>query len=168
MYNHRGVLVGVLLEKTLFSSYFGGPPSVPTWFLSNGNPTLSLIPTSLCKMGAPGFGLLIIPMKMGAWVVSSTRAKKNGWMRWKTGLDAREMTTVVAAVASAPSSFISMLDLCITLDTIRGPSAMLARLGLENTSPRPDPSQRKRRVNHHSIPAMGVSLCEFSTQSVPT
>lgn len=54
------------------------------------------------------------------------------------GLDAREMTTVVAAAASAPSSFISMLDLCITLETSRGPSAISAKLGLENIPPRPN------------------------------
>lgn len=57
------------------------------------------------------------------------------------GLDAREMTTVVAAAASAPSSFISMMDLCITLETSRGPSAMLAKLGPENMSPRPNTKQ---------------------------
>lgn len=125
------------------SPYLGGPPNVPTWFLSNGNPTLSLLPWSpLCNRGAPGFGLLMTPMKIGTCVISSIRAKKKGWIRWKTGLDAREMTTLVAAAASAPSSFISMLDLCSTLDTRRGPSEISAKFGLENISPSPNTEQR--------------------------
>lgn len=80
---------------------------------------------------------------MGTSVRLSISAKKKGWLRWKTGFDAREITTVVAAAASAPSSFISKLDLCITLETSRGPSAIPAKLGLENMSPRPNTDQRK-------------------------
>ncbi len=144
LYNHRGLGLGLPWDSRAgISPYLGGPPNEPTWFLSIGNPVLSLLPSSpLCMTGAPGFGLLMTPMKIGTRVIWSTRAKKKGWLRWKTGLDAREMTTVVAAAASAPSSLISMLDLCITLDTSRGPSAISAKLGLENIFSRPKTEQR--------------------------
>lgn len=146
LYNCRDLGLGFPWDSSAgISPYLGGPPNVPSWFLSNGNPTLSLLPSPpLCKIGAPGFGLLMTPMKIGTWVLSSIRAKKKGWLRWNTGLDAREMTTVVAAAASAPSSFISMVDLCITLETSRGPSAISARLGLENIPPRPKTEQGDR------------------------
>lgn len=126
-----------------FSPYLGGPPNWAPSFLSVGNPTLSLLPNSpFCRTGAPGLGLLITPIKIGILVTSCISAKKKGWLRWKTGLDALEITTVVAAAASAPSSFISMLDLCITLDTSRGPSEISAKLGEENISPRPNKEHR--------------------------
>lgn len=109
-----------------------------------GNSTLSRLadPPLFCIAEALGLGLVMMPRKTGACVLSSMRAKKKGWLRVKEGLD-REMTRLVAAAASAPSSVISILDLCCTLDTSRGPSAMAARLGLANNSPIPE-----NKTNH--------------------
>lgn len=65
------------------------------------------------------------------------------------GLDAREMTTLVAAAASAPSSLISRLDLCLMLETTRGPSAKFAKFGAENSSPKPDRKKRNSSNAKH-------------------
>ena len=88
-------------------------------------------------MGAPGFGLFTTPIMIGTLVLSSMRLKKKGRSTEKMGVDIREMMTAVAAAASAPSSFSSMLDLWLTLDTNRGPSVIPARLGFEKIAPRP-------------------------------
>lgn len=92
-------------------------------------PTVTAVPL--------GLGFEIIPRKSGVLVESSIRAKKKGWLTVKEGLE-RLIATLVAAAASAPSSLISMLDLCCTLETSRGPAEIPPRLGLENSSPRPE------------------------------
>lgn len=85
---------------------------------------------------ASGLGLVTTPTKTGINDRSSMRAKKNGWLTLKVGLE-REMETLVAAAASAPSSVTSKLVLCWTLDTCSGVSEMPDRFGLANSSPKP-------------------------------
>lgn len=138
----------------LSKSFFLGTSPLSKW--------LGVTATSL------GLGFEITPRKSGVWVESSIRAKKKGWLTVKEGLE-RLIATLVAAAASAPSSLSSMLDLCCTLETSRGPSEIPARLGLENSSPRPE----KNKVKYIHILILliiimthqGVDHCQFNISS---
>lgn len=115
--------------KNMKIIYFG-------WTSKGLSLVLSALPGFVIIVDAPGFGLEMTPRKNGVWLKSSIRAKKNGWLTVNEGLE-REMTTLVAATASAPSSFISTLDICCTLDTNKGPSAIRSSFGWLNSFSKP-------------------------------
>lgn len=92
--------------------------------------------SSLNSADAPGFGLVTVPRKRGVYETSSTTAKRNGLLTTKRGM-VRTRMTEVAAEASAPSSFSSMLEACCTPETTSGPAAIPDRSGPENSVPKP-------------------------------
>lgn len=67
--------------------------------------------SSLESTVALGFGLVTIPRKSGVCETSSTMAKMNGILTANTGT-VRTRVIDVAADASAPCSFNSMLEAC--------------------------------------------------------
>lgn len=101
--------------------------------------------SSLNSAVAPGFGLVTMPRKRGVWETSSTMAKMNGMLTAKIGI-VRTNVTEVAAEASAPSSFSSMLEACCTPETARGPTAIPDRSGPENSVPKPGQENQKSQM----------------------
>lgn len=100
--------------------------------------------SSLNSAVAPGFGLVIVPRKRGVCDASSTTAKMNGMLTEKIGM-VRTKVTEVAAEASAPSSFSSMLEVCCTPETTSGPAAMPDRSGPVNSVPKPWEENQKTK-----------------------
>lgn len=101
--------------------------------------------SSLNLAVAPGFGLVTIPRKRGVCETSSTMEKMNGMLTAKMGI-VRTRVTEVAAEASAPSSFSSILDACCTPETTSGPTAIPDRSGPENSVPKPGQENQKSQI----------------------